>query len=960
MGKYCKSFMLHKCILALLAGLLTASMLQTNAKPAWPGWRSVMAADGTEMKVTLRGDEFSHQYFSEDGYPLENRGGVFYYCGVTPQGDLISTDLAASAISARSDEAVRFLSRIDRNAIDAALNVRALNSPMRMSSGDARSPHGRAPRLAQPYDKGPGLFPDATFPAYGRQKALVVLVEFSDVRFTLSDPHDYFSRMLGQRGFSDYGATGCAEEYFEVCSGGAFLPEFVLAGPVTLSRPMKYYGGNQGGTDAHAADMIVEACRLVDGEVDFSEFDRDGDGFIDNVYVFYAGQGEATCDDPDTVWPHSWNITQAFSAPQVFDGKQLDYYACSNEWETASGKGRPDGVGTFIHEFSHVLGLPDLYETSYNSGSFTPGTWSVLDYGPYNNDGMTPPLYGAFERYALGWIKPREVDRPVNATLQPIGENAAGIIRTGRENEFFLLENRQQTGWDTFIPGHGMLVWHIDFDATTWTRNIVNNDPTHQRVDIVEADNRLTEWTRDGDCFPGVSGISSFTSQTRPAMRTWSGKEINFPLYDIAETPDGNVTFTVLDGSAAPLAPTIALEAENVSADTFTALWEPVEGCDHLLSVYTTDGLNGADRVYLEGYCDRNVGEEGKFVVEGISENTTYFYTVKVTNGWETSVASDPVEVYTGRRTLDYYRPQVVGAEDVTSGEFTAVWLPLEDCDNYLLLVYLKENDEPYADLCDFADGVKVLPEGWESTSRSSYSNASYSGEAIPALRLGNQGDMLTTPSYPDGASALSFWHRGNGTGAGDMVKVMASNGNAWVEAQAFDIVTEKGGRICEIEELPEGTVAVRIVFERISQKGSLAIDDVKIAHGMKYDLTVMPEFADLPTGNVTSCRVEGLNPATEYAFSVRGTDGQLISLESEKVLFRTKEVGGISGQLVSANGLRVNGMTVSASDGAWMVAHDTAGREVANGFGKMVLPGAGFYIVSVPSSGEVAKIVIK
>ena len=960
MGKVCQRFIRRKGFLALVAASLIISVQQTNAKPAWPGWRSVVAADGTEMKVTLRGDEFSHQYFSEDGYPLENRGGIFYYCDMTPQGEMIGTDIAASALSSRSDEAVRFLSRLDKGAIGKALNVRALNSPMRAASWNARSAHRSAPRNAQPYDKGPGLFPDATFPAYGRQKALVVLVEFSDVRFTLSDPHDYFSRMLGQRGFPDYGATGCAEEYFEECSGGAFLPEFVLVGPVVLSRPMKYYGGNQRGTDAHAADMIVEACQLVDGEVDFSEFDRDGDGFIDNVYVFYAGEGEATCDDPDTVWPHSWNITQAFSDPKMFDGKQLDYYACSNEWETVNGKGRPDGVGTFIHEFSHVLGLPDLYETSYNSGSFTPGTWSVLDYGPYNNDGMTPPLYGAFERYALGWIKPREVDRPVSATLQPIGENAAGIIRTGHDNEFFLLENRQQTGWDKFIPGHGMLVWHIDYDATAWTRNTVNNDPTHQHVDLVEADNRLTEWTRDGDCFPGASGIRSFTSQTRPAMRTWSGKDIDFPLYDIAETQEGNITFTVLEGSAETLAPTIVCEAQDVDAGSFTAMWVPVEGCEHLLSVYTTDGLTDAEPVYLDGYRDRNVGAGGAFVVDGVSENTTYFYTVKVTNGWETSVASTPVEVYTGRRTLDYYRPQVVGAEDVTSGEFTAVWLPQEDCDNYLLSLYLKENDEPYADVCDFADGVKVLPQGWESTSRSSYSNASYSGEAIPALRFGNRGDMLTTPVYSDGASALSFWHRGNGTVDGDKVKVFASDGNAWTEAGSFSIVTEKGGRICEIEELPEGTVAARIVFERVSDKGSLAIDDVRISHGMKYTLTGIPEFADVLTGNVSSYRVEGLLPATEYAFSVRGTDGHLVSLESDKFIFRTKETDAVYAPVSPAHGLRVTGMLVSAPDGSLMVAHDASGREVASGIGGMILPGAGFYIVSVPSRGEVAKIVIK
>ncbi len=961
-------------VLCLL--LLIASVPNLCAKPARVGWREVTGADGKPMKVRLAGDEFSHQYFTEDGYPLENRDGVFYHCNVTPTGDVEESNIMATAIESRNADATSFVSRLDKTAIEAGLRARALKSPMRLS----REKACRSPRTAQrrqsatgaPYEKGPGLFPDATFPAYGKQKALVLLVEFSDVKFTLYDPHDYFSRMLGERGFADYGATGCAEEYFEESSGGAFQPEFVLVGPVTLSHPMRYYGANQGGAgnDVRAGDMIVEACTLADAEVDFSEFDRDGDGFIDNVYVFYAGHGEATCDDPNTIWPHSWNITQAFSEPKIFDGKRLDYYACSNEWETYNGKGRPDGVGTFIHEFSHVLGLPDLYETSYSSGAFTPGSWSVLDYGPYNNDGMTPPIYGAFERYALGWLKPREVDRPVNATLQPVGDNVAGIIRTSRSNEFFLIENRQKRGWDAFIPGHGMLVWHIDYDAAVWSGNRVNNNPNHQYVDLEEADNRQTDWSRDGDSLPGASGIRSFTSQTRPAMRTWSGTAIDFPIYNITETADGNITFTVLEGNASPLPPTVSMEPENVSYNGFTAMWTPVEGHDHLLSVYTVRNgaanksrseLTDEDIMYLPGYRNRNVGQGGRWVVEGTEENTEYFYTVAVTNGWETSEPTAPMSAYTGRRTIAYYRPEAIEATEITDCSFIARWQPLEDCTGYLLSLYLKENGNPYEDVCDFADGVKALPEGWESSSISSYSNASYSGAAIPSLRLGNTGDWLSTPAYTDGVSAVSFWHRGNGTGTDDKIRIQAYNGTEWEDVRTLAIETAKGGAPCRVENLPQGTVAVRIIFDRTTDRSSLAIDDVAVQHGMQYTLSELPGYTNLPVGDVTNFHVSGLQPDTEYAFSVRGTDGTLVSLESNQVMFRTNVAGGINGVTSGEYTLRllVRGNQVTAPSGMHMVAFDAAGREVATGVGELTLPSRGIYIVSITELNSVMKIAI-
>ncbi|MDE6463362.1 MAG: M6 family metalloprotease domain-containing protein [Muribaculaceae bacterium] len=346
---------MNKKAKATLAGIaVSLAALTATAVPAKPGIITMTQADGTSIEVRLVGDERAHQYFTPDGYLLVNDGEQFYFATVDISGRPVSTGLRADA--PRTGEVSAFLARVDREQVRADLNA-ALDR-------NAESAIMR----------GPGLFPESRFPGMGKQKGLVILVEYTDVKFSLSDPHDYFNRMLNEPGFSDYGGTGSAHDFFLESSMGQFDCDFDVVGPVTLPNSMSYYGGNDwGGNDIRPAHMIRDACDLVDDEVDFSQYDRDGDGEIDNVFVFYAGRGEASGGSADTIWPHSWSATYGVGA-NYYDGKLLDRYACSNEWEGT----RPDGVGTFVHEFSHVLGLPDLYATSYTS-SFTPGAWSTMD-----------------------------------------------------------------------------------------------------------------------------------------------------------------------------------------------------------------------------------------------------------------------------------------------------------------------------------------------------------------------------------------------------------------------------------------------------------------------------------------------------------------------------------------------------------------------------------------------------
>ncbi|MGM9817039.1 MAG: M6 family metalloprotease domain-containing protein [Lepagella sp.] len=953
-------------------GVLTVAAifgLQSWAVPAKPGLRTVSQPDGSTITVELRGDEFFHQYLTEDGYPLIEKDGYFYYSDYSAAGDVINSGIRAVAVSKRDAAARDFLARVDRSSLETRIRKVASRSPRRASMVNfgAISRHNAPAREASsvdgpPYERGYGLFSDLRFPAYGEQKSIVILVEYKDVKFKTSyDAKEYFTNMLNQDGFSDYNGTGSAAQFFKENSNGAFVPEFDVYGPITLSQNQSYYGGNDWwGNDEHPADMVKEACDQLDDEVDFSQYDRNGDGIVDNIYVFYAGQGEASGGSANTVWPHSWNMVSAGYPNLMYDGVQVYTYGCSNEWEGSM----PDGVGTFVHEFSHVIGIPDIYATSY-TGAFTPGAWSAMDYGPYNNNGRTPPNYGAYERYALGWMKPREIDGPLSATLQPIAENAAGVIRTAKDTEFFLLENRQQEGWDKYIPGHGMLIWHIDYNQSVFDSNQVNNTSSHQYVDIEEADGTQNEYSRDGDAFPGTSNKTSFTGDTSPALKTWSNTKIDLPITDISEY-NGLITFKVSGGGTVEVPNPEVFDAEDVLSDQFTIRWTPVEGYDAIVSVYTRmSDNNGAparllgNEVFVPGFKNKNVGDASSVTVTGLDPLTLYYFTVTLTSGWYSSETSEERTAYTGKRPLNYSVPEATEALDLTENSFKATWLEVEDANDYLLNVYTKVQGDPVFDVQGFDNGVSSIG-GWTSSSASSYSMATYSGKKIPALRMAN-GNSLESPSYSDYVNTLRFWHRGNNTSTGDQIQVYAISETGSVSlVSTVEVSKVSGGTTTTITDFPENTVKVRIQFVRNGENGALALDDVEVGHGYTTAPEYFGEFLNYSVGNVLEFNVTGLNPDTDYYYTISATDGTLVSRLSNEVLAHTLVSSSVSKVLGEAFALSYNSNVVTASTDDLIIVCDYTGALVARGAHKVTLPRAGLYVVSVPARNYTKKIIVK
>lgn len=590
------------------AALLAAGIGSVYAVPAWRGIRTMTQPDGSVIEYRKIGDERNHIILSSDGALLTWNGPRLEYATVDPSGMALSTGILAHNPEARDSNEERLVTKI----ADDGARIFSL----RNKSNSAINPQNNG--LSQPRHL-PGRI-TSSFPPTGESNVLVILVQYNDVSFRLDNPYEYFNGMLNDENFSQWGATGCAKEYFRINSKDQFKPRFDVYGPVTLPQSMAYYGGNNAyGSDTHPAQMITHAVELLDPEVDFSQYDMDNDGYVDNVFVIYAGQGEATYGGADTVWPHSGNMIPVGEMVRK-DQVMFNHYACCNEWLSD----RPDGVGTFIHEFSHVIGLPDLYSTEGRLNS-TPSSWSVLDYGPYNNNGCTPPNYSAYERCAMGWMDPRKLEGTMNLRLEEIGDSNDACIITlpGTDKEYFLFENRQQTGWDTYLPGHGMLIWHVDYDYMAFEQNTPNNDANHQRVDIIEAggktdmSNRQTLATYP---WPGTLGKTEIGFETSPALKTWAGTSTGIELTEIEESEAGVVSARINGGVYTIDTPEI--KAVTGSVNKFDISWSPVSGASSYELEVTAvfDGESGEDT--------NNMGKESRLnMPEGWTAGSDKVYT---------------------------------------------------------------------------------------------------------------------------------------------------------------------------------------------------------------------------------------------------------------------------------------------------------------------------------------------
>ena len=349
-------------------------------------------------------------------------------------------------------------------------------------------------------------------------RGAVILVSYQDLAF--KQTNEAMTEWAMGDNYTYNGATGSIHQYFYDQSWGKYDMEIDVYGPVTVSRNASYYGSNDwNGNDQYPDELVVEACKLAHDScgADFSKYDSDNDGKVDWVVILYAGKGEADGGASSTIWPHQYELSYTGMDFQL-DGKTVDHYCCLNEIDGNSSK--RCGIGTFCHEFSHVMGLPDFYATNQASHR-TLGSWDIMDYGPYNNNGNTPPNYSAYERWFMGWIEPTLLNTACSVTLPPLQDSKAAclITESGQgisdillplPSTFYLLENRQKKGWDAYIKSSGMMITKVQWSKTKWANNTVNNTSSKLGVDIIEAKPNTSSYTDMAtDLYP--YGATEFT-----------------------------------------------------------------------------------------------------------------------------------------------------------------------------------------------------------------------------------------------------------------------------------------------------------------------------------------------------------------------------------------------------------------------------------------------------------------
>ena len=550
----------------LISAVLSLCAAMTFAIPAKKSWKVVSQSDGTTIKVSQAGDEHLHYYITEDNVPLykaaDNR-----YCYLTIEsGKLHNSGVLAHESAARSAKELQVMNTIH----DLAPIARQMAAKKRSA----------AKRCVRP-DRLPSKDDISVFK--GSKKALVILAAFSDKSFSKGDNAivKFYDEVLNQEGYSQNGAAGSVHDYFKDMSRGEFDLTFDIVGPVKVSKSATYYGGPSpimGGTD-HIGEFITEAIKKADEkcDIDWKKYDWDDDGEVEQVFVLYAGYGQATGGPTGTIWPNAWTLDEALQNSDgnggfSIDGVFINQYACSNELYLDSGT-VPMGLGVFCHEFSHCMGLPDMYDTNYGSTP-TMGDWDLLAGGSYNGPqgiGWCPAGWTSYERAYAGWLELTELKAgdiiKGMTSLEEADGKAYVIYNDNHKDEYYLLENHKGMGWDKYTPENGLLIIHVDYDKDLFDNNIVNskgeftpaegydryftNDHPRMapfsRVRSIQNDTYF--YTYPMDAPRGV--VDSLTDTSKPAAELYNAladgsKLMGKPVYNIEKDDDGNISFTFM------------------------------------------------------------------------------------------------------------------------------------------------------------------------------------------------------------------------------------------------------------------------------------------------------------------------------------------------------------------------------------------------------------------------------
>lgn len=558
---------MKKILLSITFALM--GIVSGFAAKAYPGIVTVTQSDGTELNVRIYGDEHFNWLTTEDGVLLVKEGNNYYIAETTSYGTLKATNYIAHNANKRLPAEIKAIKKQDLSRF-RSYAIKKASPAKAMGTGNSGVKY---------------------FPHSGSPKALVILVEFSDTPFQSGEKaKNVFEHFLKGKaednlpdGYEAYTGSyknknnlrnkGSVSDYFYDMSKGTYTPQFDVVGPYKLNQPSLYYGK---GENDNTYALVSDACKAADKDVDFSRYDADGDGMVDLVYIIYAGYPASMSGNPNDIWPKSGPGDGSFG---TYDGKKVCRFGVHAELNFGRELNQKNGfllsgIGLFCHEFSHTLGLPDLYPTVDASkvDNQNPEMWDLMDGGEYTyNGGYCPTPYSPWEMDAMGWATPIELsDEKQTVTLKSYGKERIAYKIKGENNEYLLLQNIQIGGWWTgvaYVYKTGMLVWRIDYDNKDVNLfDNPNNTLGKPKVMIVPADGYVIsdynhgdgkQWTDEqykaslqGDPFPGK------TNRTELKSVVLNNSTLEKPIYNIKEE-NGVITFDYLDNISAIQLPSV-------------------------------------------------------------------------------------------------------------------------------------------------------------------------------------------------------------------------------------------------------------------------------------------------------------------------------------------------------------------------------------------------------------------
>ncbi|MBR1871648.1 MAG: M6 family metalloprotease domain-containing protein [Bacteroidales bacterium] len=588
---------------------ISAFAVPANRKPF-----DLVQPDGSLVRVMITGDERCHFVTDMAGHVLvQGKDRFWRYASFDEEGRRRATSFVAGKAAPSS-------------VLLSSMPSPAALEQVRTKAGDEET---------DPSDK----------ELFTHRKCLVLLATTRDKEF--KHGVEEFEAMFNRPGYSDYGATGSVMDYFNEQFRGDLTFEFTVCPPVVLDGDSEdYFGNNDKGNDRNAPGAVKAICLKAAQEhgIQFSDYDVDGDGYVDSIIVLMAGKSEADGGDEDCVWPHMADLR---NAEIDIDGVYLSKYNMVAELQRdKENKFVFTGIGTICHEFSHILGLMDMYDTDYEgSGGIGSGLWyttCIMDGGNYNNEGRTPPHFNAVDYDTLGLGSPEDLDCG-DYLLEPVSENRRFLrYETGTEGEYFLIECRDGRVWDSHVGGTGLLIYHIDKSTRSagysdaerkvisarrrWLRNEINCRPDFQCAALVSATPGIKAFNSNREfqnnqpqVFWPCKEYNAFTTLTTPAFVFRDGTESPLAITQIRMVGD-KVAFTVSKMSDV-VVPEVTAVDSFIFQDAALLQWE-ADIPEYASQAYVTWGTASSEgkEVEVEPYMD------GKYALtlEGLSPGKAY------------------------------------------------------------------------------------------------------------------------------------------------------------------------------------------------------------------------------------------------------------------------------------------------------------------------------------------------